>query len=150
MNHNPQTPKNEYSLLVIEDSPDDIELFQYILRQYPQPIYFNHCWTVLQAQTFLAQLGPDHLPNLILFDLNLPGLCGQEILTYARRNDAFKAIPMVAFSTSDNVKDIQWCYNNGANSYIIKPSGYDKMKDTVIDLLDYWFNTVTVPTFCLK
>ena len=61
------------------------------------------------------------LPGIILLDLNLPGTDGLEVLHEIKSNEKLKHIPTIILTTSVNIKDVNNCYYEGANSYVQKP-----------------------------
>ena len=68
------------------------------------------------------------LPDLIFIDLNMPGKDGKECLDEIRANQKFLNIPVIIFSTSASIRDIDETYNKGANLYIRKPAS---LKDLI-------------------
>jgi len=52
----------------------------------------------------------------------------------------------VIFTTSNNPKDIETCYRQGVNSYIVKPIDLIRLKDRIQSLIDYWFDTTVLPS----
>ncbi|PZV11128.1 MAG: two-component system response regulator [Leptolyngbya sp.] len=138
-------------LLVVEDSNEDFEAFQRFLRQSPLAIPVYRCLDGDQALEFLYHTDrytdPESAPRpgLVLLDLNLPGTDGREVLRRMKRDDDLKSVPVVIFTTSNNPKDIEACYQQGANSYIIKPMDFRLLKRTIHTLLEYWFDITMFP-----
>lgn len=138
-------------LLIVEDSNEDFEAFQRFLRQSPLIIPVYRCLSGDQALAFLyhtddytdPQSAPR--PGLILLDLNLPGTDGREVLRRIKQDDDLKLVPVVIFTTSNNPKDIEACYRQGVNSYIIKPVDFSLLKRSIQTLLDYWFDITMLP-----
>lgn len=62
---------------------------------------------------------------LVLLDLNLPDMTGQEILSSIKNNVHVKRSPVIVLTTTDDTREIQKCYDSGANAYITKPLSYD-------------------------
>ena len=62
---------------------------------------------------------------LILLDLNLPDMSGIDILTKIKGNTHLRRSPVVILTTTDDSREIQRCYDLGANVYITKPVDYD-------------------------
>jgi CheY-like chemotaxis protein len=85
-------------------------------------------------------------PDLILLDLNLPGTDGREVLVVIKQHQTFRAIPVVVLSTSLSPKDVEACYQSGANSYLLKPMNFAQLKELIRATLDYWFKSVLLPT----
>jgi CheY-like chemotaxis protein len=147
-----------HCLLVIEDSDEDFEALSRIIDQVNHsPITVHRCINGDDALDFLhgagkyceAGVGLDSKhkqPDLILLDLNLPGTDGREVLVVIKQHPAFGAIPVVVLSTSLSPKDIEFCYQSGANSYMLKPMNFNQLKDLIRATLDYWFKFVLLPT----
>lgn len=78
------------------------------------------------------------LPNLILLDLNMPRLNGIKFLKKIKKMPNLKLIPVVVFSTSSNLSDINSCYELGIASLIQKPFNHVQYKETIKSLINYW------------
>ena len=139
-------------LLVIEDSNEDFEAFQRYVRRSPLTIPIYRCVDGDDALAFLYRTGryadPQSAPRpgLILLDLNLPGADGREVLRNIKQDATLKLIPVVIFTTSNNPKDIEACYRQGVNSYIVKPMNFSRLKRSIQILIEYWFDTTILPT----
>ena len=77
-------------------------------------------------------------PDLILLDLRLPKRDGHEVLKDIKNSDDFRDIPVVILTTSKNEYDVMKAYLNHANSYLVKPLGFDKFQQMTQDLGIYW------------
>lgn len=62
---------------------------------------------------------------LILLDLNLPDMTGLEILSSVKQNTHLRRSPVIVLTTTDDTREIQKCYDCGANAYITKPLNYE-------------------------
>ena len=71
---------------------------------------------------------------LILLDLNLPDMTGVDILTKVKSNNHLKRTPVVILTTTDDQREIQRCYDLGANVYITKPVNYDNFANAIRQL----------------
>jgi CheY-like chemotaxis protein len=141
------------TLLVVEDSDEDFEALSRIVDRISTfDLLIYRCIDGDDALDFLnldgkyrdLQNRPN--PDLIFLDLNLPGTDGREVLATIKSAQNLKTIPVVVLSTSSDPKDIAACYQAGANSYMLKPMKFDKLRDTVQVLLDYWFKATILPT----
>jgi two-component system response regulator len=77
-------------------------------------------------------------PRVILLDLKLPKVNGLEVLQRIRSNELTKMIPVVVFSSSSEDRDRLESYRLGANSYIIKPSSYERFVESAAEIGMYW------------
>ena len=139
------------SLLIVEDSNEDFETLQRFLRRSLLTIPIQRCVNGEQALEFLYRTSNSSdranslRPSLILLDLNLPGTDGREVLRQIKQDQNLKRIPVVVFTTSSNPKDIEECYQFGANSYIVKPINFAQLKRDAQLLIDYWFEVTRSP-----
>lgn len=133
-------------VLIIEDSDEDFEAFRRGWRKSSAKNPLYRCDNGDEALDFLYHRGEytdpasSPRPCLVLLDLNLPGTDGREILEEIKTDTDLKSIPVVIFTTSSNPKDLETCYQKGANSYIIKPIDVKKLMNTVKTLGQYWFD----------
>lgn len=81
---------------------------------------------------------------LILLDLNLPDMSGIDILGQIKRNEFTRRLPVVVLTTTDDEREIQKCYDLGANVYITKPVDYEGFA-TAIRNLGLFFSVIQVP-----
>ena len=71
---------------------------------------------------------------LILLDLNLPDMSGIDILTKVKSNTHTKRSPVIVLTTTDDQREIQRCYDLGANVYITKPVNYESFANAIRQL----------------
>ncbi|WAJ31625.1 response regulator [Antarcticirhabdus aurantiaca] len=81
---------------------------------------------------------------LILLDLNLPDMTGISILEAIKANPHTKRSPVVVLTTTDDAREIQRCYDLGANVYITKPVNYDGFSHAIRQL-GLFFSVMQVP-----
>jgi CheY-like chemotaxis protein len=85
-------------------------------------------------------------PSCILLDLNMPKKDGREALKEIKAHPALRRIPVTVFTVSKDDQVIARMYDLGANSYIAKPLGYERLLHTMGLLEKYWFETVEIPS----
>ncbi|QQR40173.1 response regulator [Devosia rhizoryzae] len=81
---------------------------------------------------------------LVLLDLNLPDMTGIDILEKVKGNEHTKRSPVVVLTTTDDQREIQRCYDLGANVYITKPVDYDGFANA-IKQLGLFFSVMQIP-----
>lgn len=81
---------------------------------------------------------------LVLLDLNLPDMAGVEVLTQIKNNSHLKRTPVVVLTTTDDSREIQNCYDLGANVYITKPVNYEGFSNAIRQL-GLFFSVIQVP-----
>ncbi|MDZ8026921.1 MAG: response regulator [Nostoc sp. SerVER01] len=153
------TKKLHEPLLVVEDSNEDFRMLQRLMRRMSVQNPIHRCTNGDEVIEFLYQNRSDTYdqgedtcnsqlalrPSVILLDLNLPGIDGRDILARLKQDNSFKEIPIVVFTTSSNPKDIELCYQKGANGYLVKPMDAQELKKTIRAFVDYWLEANTPP-----
>ena len=81
---------------------------------------------------------------LILLDLNLPDMTGIDILEKVKANPHTKRSPVVVLTTTDDSREVQRCYDLGANVYITKPVNYEGFSNAIRQL-GLFFSVIQVP-----
>lgn len=140
---------NAQPILLVEDSPEDVEATLRAFRRSGLHNPILHCSTGDEALALLQGQGPSGAPPLrpgiVLLDLNLPGTDGREVLAAIKGSDSLRSIPVVILTTSSDDRDIEACYRAGANSYIQKPVDIEGFFGAIRHLRDYWFEIVILP-----
>ncbi len=143
---NIQPPSLE--VLLVEDDPGDVELTLAALERSRLKInlyVINEGEEVLPYLNRQGQYAKAVAPNLILLDLNLPGLSGLEILSLIKNNQRLKIIPVIVLANSEADAEVTESYNLGASCYVQKPTGIEEF-NTLVKLIDsFWLNAVKLP-----
>ena len=139
------------TILMIEDSDEDYVAVRRIFEKSGYDFRLERAVNADQALAFLlsGSLAEDHrssLPSLILLDLNLPGLDGRALLSQLKTDTRFKEIPVVILTTSNDPRDVLYCYRNGANGYQLKAVGFKRFFNSIKSMISYWFETATLPS----
>jgi CheY-like chemotaxis protein len=79
----------------------------------------------------------------VLLDLNMPGVDGRELLELFRSRE--RRVPVIVLSTSSHPDDVSFCYDNGANGYLVKPLEFEKWQEMMATVAAYWLRTVALP-----
>ena len=133
-------------VLLVEDNPDHAELVIRNLAEYPVPNQVIHLTHGQAALDYLlrredyanAALSPR--PHIILLDLRLPRVDGLQVLQVIKTSESLRQIPVIILTTSDTEQDSTRAYNNYANSYLVKPLGYEQFRKLIQDLGLYWLS----------
>lgn len=126
-------------ILLVEDNPVDLDL---TLRAFAQQNLTNHIQVARDGEEALAFIPKwekgEPLPVVILLDLKFPKVNGLEVLQIIKNHPAFKTIPVVILTTSEESADVKSAYQLGANSYIVKPVDFDKFIEVARQIELYW------------
>ena len=113
------SPANPVKLkiLIVED---DV-FMQTVLRQYLSTHYnIDTSTNGIEALSFLQE-NSGNLPDLIISDLNTPGLNGLGLITQLKSGDLFSTIPIMILSGEENSEKRIECLDAGADDYVVKP-----------------------------
>lgn len=136
-------------ILLIEDNPADVRLVREALAESGLRIELHWVPSGEEALGFLhkdAQFSCVPTPDLVLLDLNLPGLSGHEVLARIKNDPALLSIPVVALTSSSAVQDVLDAYRGHVNSYMVKPVDFDQFLTLVDTIRSYWLTATLLPT----
>jgi CheY-like chemotaxis protein len=121
-----------YILLYVEDSRTNVSLVSQILKARPEI-------ALMSAHTgeMGLQLANMHHPDVILLDINLPGMDGFEVLERLRENDNTKDIPVLALTANDNLYNLDRGREAGFLKYIVKPLDIKQFLEVIDYALQY-------------
>lgn len=141
--------KRPVEILLVEDSDADARLTAEALKQSKILNNLHVAKDGTQAMSFLRRENSNidaPTPDLILLDLNMPGMDGREVLEVIKNDDELKMIPVVIMTTSREEKDVMQSYAAHANCYIRKPLDAVGFFDVVNSIENFWFEMVVLPT----
>jgi len=144
----PQRYPRNVEILLVEDSPTDVMITCEALQEARLINNIHIVEDGVQATDFLHKYGDFAdvpRPDLILLDLNLPRKSGIEVLAEIKAEPELRSIPVIVLTTSSAEEDIVRSYNLHANSYVVKPVGFDDFIQAVHSIEHFWFNIVTLP-----
>ena len=131
-------------VMLIEDNIDHAEL---VVRTLEDHLISNKVRHFLDGQSALdylfrrgefSEATETQRPHVILLDLRLPRVDGIDVLKAIKEDANLKSIPVVVLTTSEAEKDVAKAYYNHANSYLVKPVGFEDFKKLMDDLGFYW------------
>lgn len=139
------------TILIVDDDADDRRLISRALRKL-------NCEAVVELEDGAALLS--HLQKrgerdetrssqpaalIVLLDLNMPRMNGQEALEALKLKSDYRHIPTIVLTTSDADEEVQRCYDLGANAYIVKPSSPADLDRVAQSLHAFWMKTAALP-----
>ena len=132
-------------VMLIEDNIDHAELVMRTLEEHRIANKVRHFLDGQSALDYLFRRGEFadaaeaiQRPHVILLDLRLPRVDGIDVLRAIKEDPNLKSIPVVVLTTSEAEKDVAKAYYNHANSYLVKPVGFEDFKRLMDDLGFYW------------
>jgi chemotaxis family two-component system response regulator Rcp1 len=135
-------------ILLVEDSVADVRLMQEVLRETGLPhelVIAGDGEKALRAVRLEGEYAGSKPPDLVLLDLNLPGMDGREVLRAIKGDPALRRTPVLVLSTSTAESDIAASYDAHANCYLSKPVDLDDFFRLAEALRDFWLRLVMLP-----
>ena len=139
-------------LLIVEDSADEAMLLTRALTGAGVSVPLVILQDGDDAIEYLAGRGTfaDRLqhpaPQLLLLDLKLPRVSGFGVLQWVRAQPGLRRLPIVVLTSSGEEQDVINAYEMGANSYLVKPSGFRDLQELARKVHEYWINTNVRPS----
>lgn len=126
-------------VFVVEDNPADVTLIRVVLSGLRLPLTMLVARDGEEALKMLRS--PEFHPQLIILDLNMPRVDGQTVLEEYRQ----KNVPIVVFSSTENIAEVQRALALGAREYVRKPIGFQPYVDAVKGIVDRWIGRIPEP-----
>ncbi len=134
----------EFPILIAEDDENDAIILERALRKVGFENPFRFCRDGVEVLEYLQGEGRFQnrkeypFPSLLITDLKMPKLGGIEILKWLYHHPDCNLLPKIVFTASKQASDIQEAYKWGANSYLVKPGGYEQLTQMLKVFFEYW------------
>ncbi|WP_373184698.1 response regulator [Halopseudomonas sp.] len=138
-------------ILVVDDDEDDCMLVREAFAESRPESTLGFVHDGEQLMDYLLRKTPYEdrvrypMPDLILLDLNMPRMDGREALCAIKCHSQLRRLPVIVLTTSSACEDVAQSYDDGANSFITKPSSFSELCRLVRMLGDYWLELVSLP-----
>ena len=146
---NSKTLGRPVEILLIDDSPSDALLTKEALKHGTTPNNFHHVKDGPSAMAYLQRRGEFAAatrPDLVLLDLDMPGMDGRDVLRAIRSDDALKNLTVVVLTTSSAREDIASAYELLANCYITKPVDMKEFAQAMRAFDEFWLTWAALPS----
>ena len=132
------------TILLVEDDPDEERLARYALKNSGFEGEVVVAKDGEEALDYLLAKGPhcnrdaNQVPRVVFLDINLPKLDGFDVLKAIRNDSRTSLVPVVLLTNSEEERDKREGFENGANSYVLKPHDLESFVSSVNELSSYW------------
>lgn len=136
------------SVLLVEDDPGDVLLIREAFNEQKVGNVLSVVSDGVQAMEYVRGEGPyaeRERPDLVLLDLNLPRKSGAEVLTEIKGDAGLATIPVIVLTTSEAEEDVLLSYKAHANAYITKPVDFERFREIVHKIDDFFIGIVRLP-----
>lgn len=139
MNLNTNTPVN---ILVAEDDDDDYLIFSIAIKETS----FTYLLKRAENGEVLLKCLNDELPDILFLDLLMPCMDGKQCLKEIRANKKYDSLPIIVYSSLNDLNSVEYCYREGSNLYVIKPNSINDLKSILERILAIdWKKTMYFP-----
>jgi CheY-like chemotaxis protein len=136
------------SVLLVEDDPGDVLLIREAFADYKVGNVLSTVSDGVEAMRFVRGEGEyagRERPDLVLLDLNLPRKSGAEVLAEIKGDPQLSTIPVIVLTTSEAEEDVLRSYRMHANAYITKPVDFERFREIVHQIDDFFIGIVKLP-----
>ncbi|MBL7915740.1 MAG: response regulator [Bacteroidia bacterium] len=121
--------KSNFRILLVEDNVGDVVLFNEALNHLDNVVELKIVKDSLTAIKHLAELPTSDLfPDLILSDINMPGMSGKDLLIALKNDIQFSDIPVIMMSTTSDPTEIKQAFELGARYFAVKRDSVDQIE----------------------
>jgi CheY-like chemotaxis protein len=135
--------KKSTHILFSDDDTDDALLFTQAADLLTSPVLLSFAEDGEQLMRYLSK---ERLPDMIFLDLNMPVKNGIECLREIRADKKLDWLPVIIYTTSDNPKDVEACFDLKANLYVVKPTSFESIIKTLKKILLIEFKNQDAPS----
>lgn len=131
-------------MLLADDDDDDYFFFSIAISEIP----INVLLTRAEDGEKLMKLLEEKVPDILFLDLLMPCMKGHDCLRSIRSDRRFDGLPIIVYTSMDDITNIELCFREGSNLYAIKPTNVDDLKSMLdrILMID-WKKMLYFPTF---
>lgn len=132
-------------VLLVEDNHGDGVLFKKCLKRNGRVSEVEIVQDGEDALNRLMLQGAHRgkpFPEMVIMDLNLPRISGQELLKEIKSHKVLRSIPIIILTSSEDEEDVRGCYEAGANCVLIKATDFTGVSALVGVIEAFWINTV--------
>lgn len=133
-----------FLVLMAEDSEHDIMAVERLWsrRQNANPLKIvcdgQACLDYLLGRGEYADPATRQMPGVLLLDINLPLVDGFNVLRQIKTTPVLQRLPVIVFTSSSRIEDKLRAYDLGANAFMTKPVGAEKLDQALQLIQSYW------------
>lgn len=143
--------KRRSTILLVEDSPDDVLLFQMALRDGGHDFGVQVVRTAEQAIEYLQRACkggevPDYpVPRFIIMDNNMPRTAGSDFLRWLSHHPVYRVVPTVILSGNEQPGEVKLAFELGVQGYFVEPSRQKDLVELMKLIFHYWAQSSIPP-----
>lgn len=119
------------NVLVAEDDEDDYFIFSVALEETSFAVVLSRA----EDGELLLKLLEEKVPDILFLDLVLPKKDGKQCLREIRANRRYDHLPIIVYTSLNDLANIEFCYREGSNLFTVKPNSISELKDVLERIL---------------
>jgi CheY-like chemotaxis protein len=119
-------------ILYVDDDPEDIDIFIEAVKENDRSI---KCLVAQNGNQAMDILCSDLLPDVVFLDINMPVINGKAVLAEIRKDNRFKDMPVVMYSTTIHPSEREEYKKMGADHFLIKHTHFQDLCDSLAVIL---------------
>ena len=139
------------TILLVEDNPDDVFLFERVLRECGRDYDLHVARSGEEAIDYLERAcrGGDvpgyPVPKFIIMDNHMPGIAGSDFLRWISENRIYEVVPTVILSGTDQPSEVKLAFQLGVHGYFLKHACMTKHTELIKMIFHYWAESCVPP-----
>lgn len=131
------------NILLADDDDDDYYIFSLAAEEVSYTVVLSRA----ENGEVLMKLLDEKIPDILFLDLLMPCQDGHQCLRAIRSNQKYDHLPVIIYSSLADLVNIEYCFREGSNLFVIKPASIAEMKDMLERILSIdWKKTLYYPT----
>lgn len=131
------------NILLAEDDDDDYYVFSLAVEEVSYAVVLSRA----ENGEILMKLLDEKTPDILFLDLLMPCQDGRQCLRAIRSNQKYDHLPVIIYSSLTDLINVEYCYREGSNLFVIKPTTITELKDMLERILSIdWKRTLYYPT----
>lgn len=136
-------------VLMVDDDVDFYEFFRMAFERADASVRLHHVIDGRRCLDFLHRREPFDdapSPDIVVLDLDMPGMDGRETLKHLVADDSLRHLPVVILTSNDDHMEVMRMYRFRCSAYLNKPLGFSACVDMAQKFCDFWFSTALLPS----
>jgi CheY-like chemotaxis protein len=130
-------------VMLAEDDEDDFYFFSMAINEVPYTVVLKRA----DDGELLLELLNQEVPDVLFMDMYLPKKNGRECLKEIRSNKKYDTLPIIIYTSMKELEQIEFCYREGSNLYVLKPTSFNELKEIIEKILSIeWKKMMYYPT----
>ena len=136
------TEPKHTNVLIAEDDDDDFFIFSVAISETEFTVILRRA----EDGELLMNLLQEELPDILFLDLLMPTKDGKQCLRELRSDRRYDSMPIIVYTSLEDLETVEYCYRQGSNLYTLKPNSIEDLKEALHRILSIdWKKTMYFP-----